>query len=101
MARNKPRLSQEEFLKHADNVFIGDCVEDVVDLLERTIKSITQFTGDTRVRKCLPDHERANLSDVVLRLRAELSYVRDRKNKRIDAQTKRSKRILAADKKNR
>lgn len=99
MARSKPRLTQEQFLKHADDIFIGDCVDSTVDLLDRSIETILMFTTDTRVRKRLPDHERANLSDIVIRLRAELSYIRDRKNKRIDTQTKRSKRILAADKK--
>jgi hypothetical protein len=101
MARSKPHLSQEEFLKHADNASVALLVNDVVERLDFTVETIKAMLTDKRLARTLMDHERANLSDIVIRLRAELSYIRGRKSQRIDAQTKRSKRILAADKKNR
>lgn len=99
MARPKQRLSQEEFLKHADNLTVATLINDSIARIDTTVEVIKHMLSDRRLARCLPDHERANLGDIVIRLRAELSYIRDRKNKRIDAQTKRSKRILAADKK--
>ena len=99
MARLKQRLSQEEFLKHADNLTVAMLINDTIERIDTSVEVIKHMLSDKRLAMCLPDHERANLGDIVIRLRAELSYIRDRKNKRIDAQTKRSKRILAADKK--
>ena len=95
----KTHLSHEEFLKHADNVAVAELVNNIVEHIDNAVVCITSMLGDRRLASRLPDHERANLNDIVIRLRAELSYVRGRKNKRIDAQTKRSKRLLAADKK--
>ena len=101
MPHSKPRLSQEEFLKHGDNLVVAMLFNDTIERIDTTVEVIKHMLSDKRLARCLPDHERANLGDIVIRLRAELSYMRDRKNKRIDAQTKRSKRILAADKKGR
>lgn len=99
MAHYKTRLSQEEFLKHADNLTIALLVNDTIERIDNAVEVIKTMLGDKRLAQSLKDHERANLGDIVIRLRAEASYMRGRKNHRIDAQAKRSKRILIADKK--
>lgn len=91
------RLSEASWLRHRDNLVIGSCVDDAILQLKASIANLDVIVNDPRLKTRLPDHELVNMGDVMDQLKQNLSYLRKRKNKRIDAQVKRSRRLTGEE----